>query len=138
MSEKISPDTYAAIDQSISIARSAGHDWPSMTDIDAACHRLGVEFEPVAAAFGYLPSLDDDETRRRRLPYQRSYWINVREVYHDDDRIGVLTSVEAVHAFSAFLGVTGIQPQPIVLMKRPNDSVPGPTGSNTARATNIA
>lgn len=109
---------HAALAEAISNAREHEHDWPCLADIGRACDEHGANFETVCAALGYLPSLSDEETARRGLPYQRSFWINVREVYPDDDRIGVLVSPEAVHAFSEFLKTTGIQPQPLVLVKK--------------------
>lgn len=110
-------DYIQAIARSVEIARGAGRDFPLMRDIDEAAYELGVEFEPVAAGLGYLPALPDSEIERRGLPYQRSFWINTREVYPDDDRVAVLVNADTVHMFSRFLRITGLQPQPLVLVK---------------------
>lgn len=115
----LSATTSNAIFQAITAARSDDSDWPTLAQIGTACDDCEADHNAVAAYFGYLPSISDNDTIRRGLPYQRSYWHNVREVYPDDDRVGELRGAEAVHAFSEFLSITGLEPQPLVLVRQP-------------------
>lgn len=115
MSNNSSTTLYAAIAGAIRNAEDGDRRWPCMADIGHAADEHEVDFQVLAAAFGILPAARDAHIRRHGLPYQHSFWHNAREIFSDDDRVGVLTSAEAVHAFSDFLATTGIECQMLVL-----------------------
>lgn len=101
--KQITPRTRKAVVWSINAARDYSHDYPTLPDIAEACVGTGAEIDTVAAALGYVRAHDNYGD-----PDADPYY-DVRYTWIEDNRRGVVPSMEALLALTLFTLTTGIE-----------------------------